>query len=147
MTAYKQIQLTNTTVGDVPVDAYIPLGKVTRRINAPMNCCNTFGVTSSNNDTVTLNDTGFYKVTYSLTATANAEGTVTIALVFNGTSVYTVSQYIADATAPVSLTLPYTVRVTNSNDGITETLPATIQILNTETALTGSSGNLIIEKI
>ncbi len=38
---YKLIQLTNTTIGDVAVDAFLPYGTVTRRINAPFNCCNT----------------------------------------------------------------------------------------------------------
>lgn len=138
---YKLIQLTNTTIGDVAVDAFLPYGTVTRRINAPFNCCNTFFVTTSETDTVTLNDVGFYKITYSLTAEAAAAGTATIALVANGTSVYTVSEAIAAVDSPANLTLPYTIRVTS------ETVPVTIQIQNTGVALTGSSSNLIIEKI
>jgi hypothetical protein len=143
-TCYKQLQLTNTAIGDVAVDAYMPLGRVTRRINAPYNCCNTFVVTTSDANTVTLNDAGFYKVTYSLSATAAAAGAVTIALIVNGTSVYTVTQTVVDETTAVNLTLPYTLRVSANNAA---EIPTAIQLQNTGIALTGSTSNLIIEKI
>ena len=148
MTSYKQIQLTNTTVGDVAINDYMPLGRVTRRINAPFNCCNTFTVTTSDADTVMLNDVGFYKITYSLTASAAAEGEVTIGLVTNGTTVYSVSQSIADATTgSVNLTLPYTIRVCPNCSSTPDNVPVTVQIQNTGIALTGVSSNMIIEKI
>jgi hypothetical protein len=124
----------------------MPLGKVTRRINTPYNCSSTFVITSSSADTVVINDVGFYKITYSLTASVAAEGEVTVALVTNGDTVYTVSQYVADATGPVNLTLPYTIRVspTCPASGI---VPVSVQIQNTGIALTGETSNLIIEKI
>jgi hypothetical protein len=147
MTSYKQIQLTNSTVGDVAINEYMPLGRVTRRINAPFNCCNTFTVTSSDADTVMLNDVGFYKITYSLTATAAAAGVVTVALVTNGTSIYTVSQTIVDETTGVNLTLPYTIRVCPNCSATPDNLPVSVQIQNTGIALTGATSNIIIEKI
>lgn len=145
--AYKQIQLTNTNIGDVAVDAYIPVGRVTRRINAPYNCCNTFVVASSTDDTVVINDPGFYKITYSLTATAAATGAVTIALVTNGTSVYTVTQTVSDAATAVNMTLPYTIRVCPNCSATPDNVPVSLQIQNTGIALTGETSNLIIEKI
>jgi hypothetical protein len=147
MTSYKQIQLTNSTVGDVAINAYMPLGRVTRRINAPFNCCNTFTISSSDADTVNLNDVGFYKITYSLTATAAAAGEVTIALVTNGTSIYTVSQAVVDETAGVNLTLPYTIRVCSNCSATPDNVPVSVQIQNTGIALTGATSNIIIEKI
>ncbi len=147
MTSYKQIQLTNNSVGDVAINSYIPLGRVTRRINAPFNCCNTFSVTSSDSDTVSLNDVGFYKITYSLTATAAAAGEVTIALVTNGTSIYTVSQTIVDEASGVNLTLPYTIRVCSNCSATPDNVPVSVQIQNTGIALTGATSNIIIEKI
>jgi hypothetical protein len=147
MTSYKQIQLTNTSVGDVAINAYMPLGRVTRRINAPFNCCNTFTVTSSAADTVALNDVGFYKITYSLTATAAAAGEVTIALVTNGTPIYTVSQAVVDETAGVNITLPYTIRVCSNCSSTPDNVPVGVQIQNTGIALTGATSNIIIEKI
>ena len=147
MTAYKLIQLTNTAIGAVPVDGFIPLGRVTRRINAPINCCNTFTVTSSENDTVVVNDAGFYKVTYSLTALAAAAGEVTVDLVTNGTSAYSVSQTIVDETTPVNLTLIYVIRLCPNCESTPTNVPVSIQIQNSGIALTGTSANLIIEKI
>ena len=147
MTAYKQIQLTNNTLGSVAINAYMPLGKVTRRINTPYNYSNTFVVTSSTADSVVINDAGFYKITYSLTASVAAEGEVTIALVTNGDTIYTVSQYVADATGPVSLTLPYTIRVAPNSCGAPANIPVSVQLQNTGIALTGETTNLIIEKI
>lgn len=145
--SYKQIQLTNPSIGDVAVDAYLPYGRVTRRINAPYNCCNTFTIASSTSDTVVINDTGFYKVTYSLTGSAEAVGTITIALVVNGTPLYEVSQYVAAADELVNLTLPYTIRVCTSCSSSPENVPASVQIQNTGVALTGASSNMIVEKL
>jgi hypothetical protein len=139
--------MTNNTIGDVAIDAYMPLGRVTRRINAPFNCCNTFVISSSTTDTVNINNNGFYKVTYSLTATAEAAGTVTIALVANGTTLYSVSQYVADPTGPVNLTLPYTIRVCPSSSAGSETCPVALQLQNTGVAITGESSNFIIEQV
>lgn len=144
---YKQIQLTNTNIGDVAVDQYIPLGRVTRRINAPVNCCNTFTVTSSTNDSVVVNDVGFYKVTYSITASAAAVGEITVNLVTNGTTVYTVSEYLATADETVNLTLPYTIRVCPNCSATPDNVPVTIQLQNAGAAITGVSANLIVEKL
>jgi hypothetical protein len=144
---YKQIQLTNTAINDVAVDAFVPLGRVTARVNSPYNCCNTFSVTSSTADTVVINTAGFYKITYSLTATAAAAGDVTIALVVNGASVYSVTQaYVADSTG-ANLTLVYTIRVA-PNCSVNDTnVPVTVQLQNTGITLTGETSNLIIEKL
>jgi hypothetical protein len=147
MTSYKLIQLTNTTVGAVDVNENIPFGTVTRRINAPYSCCNTFVLASSNTDTVTINDTGFYKITYSLSAVTAAAGTVTTSLMINGTSVYSVSAYAADADSPVNVTLPYVIRVCPSGTTNAVVSPVTVQVQNSGAALTGNTSNIIIEKI
>lgn len=148
MTAcYKQIQITNNSIGDVAIDGFIPLGQVTRRINTPYNCCNTFNLDSSTSDVVTINDPGFYKITYSLTATAAAAGEIVINLISNGTSVYSVSQNLIDETGSVNLTLPYTIRISPNCSSIPANVPVNIQIQNTGIALTGASANLIIEKL
>ena len=144
---YKQIQVTNPDIGDIAVNGYIPLGRVTRRINAPYNCCNTFTLTSSTSDTVNINDVGFYKITYSLTGMAAAAGDVTVALVTNGSNIYSVSQYVADAAGSVNLTIVYTIRVCPNCSATPENVPVAVQIQNTGIALTGVSSNMIIEKV
>lgn len=146
-TSYKQIQLTNTSIGDVAAQAFIPLGTVTRRINTPSSCSNTFTLSSSTTDSVIINDVGFYKITYSLTATAAAAGEIVTSLVVNGTTVYSVSQGLVDEANPVSLTLPYTIRVYGNCTSSPDNPPVTVQLQNTGIALTGSTSNLIIEKI
>ena len=147
MTTYKQIQLTNTQVGDVSVDSFLPLGNVTRRINSPSNCCNTFIVTSSNVDTVTVTTPGFYKITYSLTATTADAGTVTVGLLTNGTNVYSVSSVTTAADSPVNITLPYTIRVCPNCSSVPTNIPVNIQLQLSGTAITGTSSNLIVEKV
>ena len=144
---YKQIQLTNTAIGDVAVDALIPLGSVTRRINTPQSCCNTFTLSTSGANTLTINDVGFYKITYVLNATAAAAGEVTVALLTNGTSVNTVSQAIVDETAAVNMTLVYTIRVFPNCNSAINNCPVNVQMQNTGIALTGATSNLIVEKI
>lgn len=144
---YKQIQLTNLSIGDVAVDGYIPLGTVTRRVNAPFNCCNTFVIGSTSADTLIITEPGFYKVTYSLTAEAAAAGTITANLITNGTNVYSVSASATGADAPVNLTLPYTIRVCPNCASTPTNCPVNLQIQITDTAITGSTGNLIVEKV
>lgn len=144
---YKQIQLTNSNIGDVAVDAYLPYGRVTRRINTPYNCCNTFTVASSASDTIQINDVGFYKITYSLTASAAEAGEIAIDLVTNGTTVYSVSAYLDSATNTVNLTLPYTIRVCPNCSSTPDNVPVSVQIQNTGIAITGVSSNMIIEKV
>lgn len=144
---YKQIQLTNSNIGDVALDEYIPLGVVTRRINAPFNCCNTFIVGSTKSDTLTITEPGFYKVTYSLTAEAAAAGIVTVNLLTNGTQAYSVSTTVETADSPVNLTLPYTIRVCPNCASTPTNCPVNIQLQIAGSSITGTSGNLIVEKV
>lgn len=146
MTCYKQIQLTNTAIGSIDTNTYIPYGRITRRINTPADTCNTFVVGSSTADTVTVNNVGFYKVTYSISAVATDAGVVTISLVTDGSSVYTASETAA-AGETVNITLPYTIRVYPASSGSLPNVPVTVQIENTGVPLTSGTSNLIIEKV
>ena len=146
-TRYKLIQLTNSAVGAVAVNDFLPLGNVTRRINAPCETSETFQVTSSIADTVTVTEPGFYKVTYSLTATTAGAGVVTIGLITNGTQVYEVSNEVATEDTTVNFTLPYTIRVCPNSCATPTNCPVTVQLQCTGEALTGTSSNLIIEKV
>lgn len=144
---YKLIQLTNTEIENVATDAFIPFGKVTRRINTPIDCCNTFVMSSSAPDSITVQDAGFYKITYTLTAMAAAAGEISVTLVTNGTDVYTVSQYLAEADNSVTLTFSYTIRVCPNCSAAPTSVPVKVQIQNAGVALTGTSSNIIIEKV
>lgn len=147
MTKYKLIQLTNTGINEVATNAFIPLGVVTRRINAPYSTSETFQVTNSTADSVTITEPGFYKVTYNITATAAEVGTVTLELITNNLSVETVSSTITTADDPVNVTLIYTIRVCPNCCSTPTNCPVAVQIQSTGVALSGDTANLIIEKV
>jgi hypothetical protein len=141
----KMIQMTNKNIGVVAVNGLIPFGTVTRRIDCG-NCCSAFTISSSNTDTITINEEGYYKVTYSITELATAVGLNSITLVVNGVDTYTVGETVATAGDAIDLTLPYVVRVFKKCDNVATNNPMTIQIRADE-AITSATANIIIERI
>jgi hypothetical protein len=150
MSKYKLIQLTNNNIGAINANNYLPLGIVTRRLNAATNDCSTFQVTSSTSDTVTVNEPGYYKVTYSASLTAAATGTFPISLIANQDNVYTVSETVAAADDVINLTLVYTIRVCPNCCSAPYNCPISLQIQLGDIATSAtipSTANLVIEKI
>lgn len=137
--------MTNKNIGVVAVNGLIPFGTVTRRIDCG-NCCSAFTISSSNTDTITINEEGYYKVTYSITELATAVGLNSITLVVNGVDTYTVGETVATAGDAIDLTLPYVVRVFKKCDNVATNNPMTIQIRADE-AITSATANIIIERI
>lgn len=144
MSRFKMIQMTNLIVGQVAENTTIPLGTVTRGIDCKQNNA-TFGVASSTNDTVVLNDAGYYKVTYSISAVAENTGINGISLLVNGTALYFVEGSVATAGDTINLTLPYYVKVLPKCVAQTNN-PVSIQV-RAESAITSASAVLIIEKM
>ena len=60
MSNYRVLQLTNSAVGAVAVDGYIPFGTITRKICCGRGDVRTFEVTTSNANTITY--TNFFNV-------------------------------------------------------------------------------------
>lgn len=147
MNRFRIIQLTNTSVGAVSVDTYMPLGIITRRINP--NCPNinnrTFTVSSTGTNIVTINECGYYKVLYSASVVAGAAGIVTLSLQLNSSTVYTVSATAA-AGDTVNLTLPFEIRVLPNCQAVINNIPVNIQVLLSGVALTDGNTNLIVER-
>ena len=141
----KMIQMTNNNIGVVNANSFIPLGTITRRIDNG-NCCSAFTISSSNTDTITINEEGYYKITYSITDLATAIGLNSITLVVNGTDTYTVGETVAVAGDAIDLTLPYVVRVFKRCDNVATNNPMTIQI-RADDAITSATANIIIERI
>jgi hypothetical protein len=151
MSKYKLIQLTNTNIETIAAGAFMPLGLVTRKINSPSTAFSTFTVTSSTADTVSINEPGYYKITYCATLTAGAAGTMSVTLVNNTSDVYTVSEEATAAEDIVNLTLVYVIRICPNCCSSPSNFPAAIQFKLGDTA-TGvtpnpSTANLVIEKI
>jgi hypothetical protein len=107
MTNAKILQLTNSAIGAVAADVNLPLGVITAIYPFDTNnCYPTYTITSSTSDTLSINKSGTYKITYSLSGIAGAAGDVVVTMKVNGVAKYAV---IATATAggTVNLTLPY----------------------------------------
>ena len=151
MSKYKVIQLTNNNIGATTAQSFLPLGTITRRINAPVTLTNVFQVASTGADIVYINEPGYYKVTYSATLTAAAAGTVGVSLVANNDTVYTVSEEATAAEDIVNLTLVYIIRVCPNCCSSPFNCPVGIQMQlgDTATGITPdpSTANLIIERV
>lgn len=150
MSKYKLIQLTNSSIGAIDANTLLPLGIVTRRINSACDCP-TFQVASSNADTVYINEPGYYKVTYSATFTAAAAGNVSVSLLTNQATVYTVTEEATAAEDIVNVTLPYVIRVCPNSCSSPYNCPMAVQFKLGDTALgitpDPSTANLIIERV
>lgn len=144
MSRFKMLQLTNNNIGAVAANALVPLGTITRRIDCSNNM-STFSVTSSNTDTITINEAGYYEISYSISEVATNAGITTVTLIINGVDTYTVGA-TATAGGTLNLTLPYTTRVFNRCDNIATNNPMTIQF-RTNAALTSATANVIVKKI
>jgi hypothetical protein len=145
MSKYKLIQLTNATVGAVAENSYMPFGQITRRIQASDDCYNTFDVTTSGSNLIYINEPGYYDITYSASVIAEAAGIVTLSVVANGTTIYSVGATAA-AGDTVNLTIPYIARVYKNCPSAPLNCPMSIQILLSGVAITGGTSNLLIEK-
>jgi hypothetical protein len=151
MSKYKLIQVTNTNIGALDANSLLPLGLITRRYNSPSDCCSTFDLGSSSSDTLYINEPGYYKITYSLVASAAAEGVLSISMLNNQNSVYTVSSDVTAAGDVVNLTLIYVIRVCPNCCSTPSNCPVAIQFQlgDVATGITPnpSISNLIVEKV
>ena len=146
MNNFRIIQLTNSSVGSVPANSYMPLGTITRRINPNCQCNDrTFTVSSTGTNIVTINECGYYKVLYSASVVATDAGIVTLSLQLNSSTVYTVSTTAA-AGDTVNLTLPFEIRVFPNCQGVTNNIPVNIQVLLSGVAVTNGNTNFIVER-
>jgi hypothetical protein len=151
MSKYKLIQLTNTNIGATPAGEFLPLGLTTRRVNAGGSPCSTFQVTSSESDTVYINEPGFYKVTYNATLTTGAAGVMGVTLVANQNDIYSVSEDATAAEDIVNLNLVYVIRVCPNSCSAPYNCPTAIQVRlgDVATGITpnASTANLVIERV
>lgn len=146
MSKYRVLQMTNNNIGAVAVGAFLPLGNITRRVQCDGNCGATFGVTTSNADTIVINEPGNYNVTYNGSLVAGAAGDLGIAIVVNGATIYT-GTVTATADATANITVPYQIRVRPNCESAAANIPANVQILLSGVAITGGTSNIIVERV
>lgn len=143
----KVLQLTNKNIQAVAADSFMPLGISTIRYpNDRVGCQPTFTVASSASDTLVINRGGTYRLDYQASVMAGAIGTVTFAVVVNGTTLYTASASAAAATDLVNITIPLDIYVPCNCNSLPNSVPAHVQIQSTGVALTGGTSNLIITR-
>lgn len=140
------IQLTNATVGAVATATLLPVGIMTRRIMRSSDCEPTFLVATSANNSVYIQEEGFYKITYVGYLTAAAAGNIVVQLQING-----VTQQTATVTATAAGTFPviltFVTRVLPNCCSNSTNTPVLVQLNNNGVALTGGTSNLLIERI
>lgn len=147
MSSYRVLQLTNENIGAVAGNALLPLGNITRRIQEDNCGCSTFNVTSSDNDTVYLNEVGNYNIVYSASLIAGEAGEVSVTLIANGETIYEVGMTVGAVGDVVNLTLPSQVRVCPNCSGIPNRCPLRVQLRLSGVAITGGKANLLIERV
>lgn len=140
----KLIQMTNNNIGSIVEDALMPFGLVTRRFGVGGNCP-TYTISNSNVDTITINDEGYYDITYSASVIANTAGVLGLSLQVNGTEAYVVNETV-EVGSTYNLTLPYTVRVYSKCSNAPTNNPINIQIKLTGVDITSATSNIQIEK-
>lgn len=144
---YRVIQLTNNNIPAVAANENLPLGGITRSIRPKNGCCQTMTASTSQSDTITLNENGNYNIAYTGSLVAAAAGVVNVSLVINGTTLYTASASAAAAGDVVNLAFMYQHKVCPCC-GVTQvSCPASINIVLGDIAITGGTENILVERV
>ena len=145
--AYKAIQLTNNAIPAVAAGGLIPLGRITRRVNANARCSglDTFMVGTSAADTITITEPGIYRIAFSASLVPTATGQLTVSLLENDT-VLTSETRQATADVTLGLSFMYLARVLPNTETAIN-VPAAFQLQQTVGAINSGISNLIIEKV
>ena len=141
---YRIIEMQNDAIGAVAVNGLLPLGNVTRRISTTTGSGVPFEVSSSGADTIQLTSKGYYKAIYNASLTVGGAGAVTVSMLVNGVTVYSVTENAAGA-GTVNLTLIKEIRVFGNCANMPTNCPARVQFQLSGTAVTGGTSNVIID--
>lgn len=139
----KLIQLTNSSIGAVAVDANMPLGVADINCSC-QNCPSAFDVVSSNADVVRIGRSGYYCVKYFASVVAAAAGTLTLSLTVGGTEVYTFSQTAVEGET-VSIAFERYIYLANNCNVLPNALPAYVAFKLGGVALTSGVSTAIVE--
>lgn len=143
----KVLQLTNSNVPAVAANGLMPLGVTTLRYPCEnYSCQQVFTITSSTSDTLAVNKGGTYRLDYNASLMATAAGTVTLSVLVNGVSKYTINATASAASDIVNITIPLDLYLPCNCNAAPNNIPANIQIQSTGVALTGGTSNLIITR-
>lgn len=141
---YRCIEMQNTGIGPVVNNAYMPLGKITRRISKSPGNGVPFQVATSDADIIQLTEKGYYTVQYNATLTVGGAGDITLVLLANGTPVYSITHH-ATAAGNYNLDFSKMVRVFANCQSCATNCPMDIQILNAGVSINGGTSNIIVD--
>jgi hypothetical protein len=119
---------------------------MTRQIAQASTCVPTFTVTTNVNNSIYINETGFYEITYNASVVAGAAGNVVVNLQLNGTTIYTAT-VTATVGSTVQVNIPFDIRILSNCCSNVRNLPALLQLTNAGVAITGGTSNLIIRRV
>lgn len=142
---YRLLQLTNNTVGPVATATVLPIGVTSRKIACASKCIPTFDVTTTANNVAYINESGFYKITYTGYLTAGAAGNVVVNLEINN-AIVAVATVTATAAGTVPVSITYITRVLSNCCNAGSPVQA-LQFRNAGVALTGGTSTVIIERV
>lgn len=141
---YRVLEMHNSAIGAVAVGAFMPLGKVTRRISECAGSGVPFEITNSGADTIQLTSKGYYKVLYTASVVTGGAGTVTLQLMENGTAVASATA-TATAAGTLNVVIAKEIRVFANCQSCPTNCPVDLQVLLSGTAITGGSSNIIVD--
>ena len=141
---YRLIEMQNTAVGAVASGAFMPFGKVTRRVSNSAGCGVPFQVAYSGADIIQITQKGYYKVEYNASVTVGGAGDITFVLMANGTPIYSITHHVT-AAGTYNLNFPKEVRVFANCPSCATNCPMDIQVQLAGLAITGGTSNIIID--
>ncbi len=140
---WRLLELTNGNIGAVAVNAFVPIGAITRKVAKEPRCTPTFEAGTTLNNIVTISEKGIYNITYTGTLTAAAAGTLTLNLLADSAVIATRSVTATEG-SDVNIALSKEVRVFgNCCNGVS---PVIIALQIADTAITGGNGTIIINR-
>lgn len=136
------IELTNGNTGAVAVGGLMPLGAVTRMIGLTPKCTPTWTVSTTQNNVVTISESGIYTATYTGTLVVTEAGDVTVDMLLDGVAIAS-RTITAVAGASVNVAMSKEIRVYGSCcNGVT---PATLALRIGGVPITTANGSLILD--
>lgn len=141
----KIIQLTNSNIGVVAIGSRIPFGVIDIRCPRSAQSVDTFTVTTSGADTLTINKGGLYKFIYNASIVATAAGVLTLTLYNGSTAIGSISQTVSGAGDTENLNFVKEIYLPSNCQANPYAVPANFSIVVTGSAITTGTSTLIVE--
>lgn len=141
---WRLIELTNGNTGPVAVNGLLPLGSITRRVGKTPRCTPTWEIGTTYNNTITISESGIYKISYTGTLVAAEAGDLIVDILQDGNVIASRTITVVEG-GSVNAALIKEARVyCNCCNGV---LPITFAIRIRGVAITDANGSFIIDGV